>query len=552
MSRLNVQLAASQAARKTLRTSLSQVTRRWQYWARVFGYSAPGLLTPPECEQWVLAEEQRSAPLTECAVVPRERLIQDPITLMVYDTKQFQPGWISIPPFAVPHPAAELQSMAGRQDDSELLSGAFCLTQRQGFRAPSAAEPMQRPQRRSLDAKQYDRNAPRAVSGQWIRDHGVWHKVYKCVQPVHGRQVNYEAIPLGSYRERCARQINEITLDIPLADLSAVPYWAGRNGPPLPISPDADYALYDQIQLDALRPGFVHEWDALPTSFSSLGVAVLDLGEPRQHWQDKSVMWQAIAETSTRADVIFMMDTEWRAPVRTQVTTRTGQRFRRGPAESAGQQEFWLQSVQSVLAPGDHVQGHKTTAVEVRSGAMRPSGEAVGMLVMSRSGRWITSVMDRQRALFVDAPLTGEGGRPVTLLSGRPEEWNVPQEPDAGADLYWVRVFHRHQKYRAARDAIDLQEKVVEDMSVVTLLFNQSGRVSARRALSVWAQFEREFRAAAQDGKADAPALILIHPDDAIVTLNAALRLHPRFTGRHDCQDRVTRFLACYGYSHSP
>ena len=83
MSRLNVQLAASQAARETLRTSLSQVTRRWQYWARVFGYSAPGLLTPPECERWILAEEQRSAPLTEYAVVPRERLIQDPITLTV-------------------------------------------------------------------------------------------------------------------------------------------------------------------------------------------------------------------------------------------------------------------------------------------------------------------------------------------------------------------------------------------------------------------------------------------------------------------------------------
>ena len=88
----------------------------------------------------------------------------------------------------------------------------------------------------------------------------------------------------------------------------------------------------------------------------------------------------------------------------------------------------------------------------------------------------------------------------------------------------------------------------MEDMSVVTLLFNQCGRVSARRALSVWAQFEREFRAAARDGRADARALILIHPDDAIVTLNAALRLHPRFAGRHDCQDRETKFIACYGY----
>ena len=105
----------------------------------------------------------------------------------------------------------------------------------------------------------------RARCGQWVRDHGVWHKVYKCVPPIQGRDANYEATPLGNYRERSTRQISGLTLDIPLADLSMVLYWANKYGSSLPINPDSDYELYNQIQLDALRPGYVHEWGALPT-----------------------------------------------------------------------------------------------------------------------------------------------------------------------------------------------------------------------------------------------------------------------------------------------
>ena len=134
--------------------------------------------------------------------------------------------------------------------------------------------------------------------------------------------------------------------------------------------------------------------------------------------------------------------------------------------------------------------------------------------------RCLWTLLDRRR------------GRSVTSLSGSPEGGNTPQSPDAGADMYWIRVVHGHQKYRAARDAINPQEKVVVDMGIPTLLFNQSGCVSARRAFSVWSQFEQEFRGVARDGMADAPVLMFIHPDDAIVTLNAALRLQPRFAGR--------------------
>ena len=115
----------------------------------------------------------------------------------------------------------------------------------------------------------------------------------------------------------------------------------------MPADPEVDYALAPEVNFTPIRPGKVFEWEALPTSFSSQGVAVVDVGEQRSHWGTGAAsMIQAIVEVGTRADITFVFDVEWSQRSRPNPTVRTGQRFRRGPAQENSEDESWSKSVQ--------------------------------------------------------------------------------------------------------------------------------------------------------------------------------------------------------------
>ena len=382
--------------------------------------------------------------------------------------------------------------------------------------------------------------------GQWTKVQGVWHKVYRTQQPVPGRAAQLEIIPRGQYYQFAARQVPDVSLSVPLG---LVPYWTKTRGHPLPMDPEADYALIPEVMFAHIRPGKIFEWETLPTSFSSQGVAVVDVGEQRSHWgKSAAPMIQAIAEVGTRADITVVFDVEWSQRSRPNPTVRTGQRFRRGPAQENSEDECWSQSVQYVLAPAEHVPEHSSLATEPRVSAMKVSEEPVGVLVMCRSGRWVTSVMERQRSFNVEQVWTRAGRREAICPSGRKAE-EGPRVRSAGADMYWTRVFHRQETYRALRAITDRQDKAVEEYTILTLYLNQTARISARRVQAVWSAFESEFSSIAEARNVDAPALILIYPDEALCTLENAFNCHPEFRERWDMKERVNQFLRSYGYA---
>ena len=209
----------------------------------------------------------------------------------------------------------------------------------------------------------------------------------------------------------------------------------------------------------------------------------MDIGEDRSHWVgDRTVMRQAIAEVGTRADIEFLFDTEWGAKARTNLSFKTGQRFRRGPPAHSQEHEQWIQSVQDVLAPAEHIKGHTTAATEVCNAAKR--GEPIGMGVMTRSGRCVTAVMENQRTFMVESYHDREASRVVQLATGERERHTPPTSRSAGADFYWLRILHRHDKFRSDRRHDGANEKTVEEFSMAVLYLNQSARISARECRS--------------------------------------------------------------------
>ena len=92
MSKLNIRPVAAQAAREAVGVEMSRTACSWQHWARVFGYPAPTLSLTAEHRAWVLAEEQRGAPVTAFSVIPKERLMQDLVSMTVCTTHQFHAG----------------------------------------------------------------------------------------------------------------------------------------------------------------------------------------------------------------------------------------------------------------------------------------------------------------------------------------------------------------------------------------------------------------------------------------------------------------------------
>ena len=187
--------------------SANRTALAWQYWARAFGCSADTLCSTHQGWEWVVEQVRMESDPESCAVPPELSLIRDPATGVVYETEGFRSEWLNVPPHSPEFQLAALQTALNKKDMGTMLHGRFCVTGSKQYSRPINVSPLGRASRKSIPKQQLSSGSPVQTIGQWVRDSGIWHKVYESVQPVPGRAPQIEAVPYGLYTQYAARQM---------------------------------------------------------------------------------------------------------------------------------------------------------------------------------------------------------------------------------------------------------------------------------------------------------------------------------------------------------
>jgi len=189
-----------------------------------------------------------------------------------------------------------------------------------------------------------------------------------------------------------------------------------------------------------------------------------------------------------------------------------------------------------VLVLSDFVKSFGSVCVEPRHSAGGEVAGPIGVVLASRHGRWIHSIIPMSRSFRVaklmeelrDLRLIAVDGSVVT----RHRESTVSET--AGIDITWDQVFHREWRERArGQDRMNPSDQYEEHLTIAVIYMSISARtLGASKTLLLWLKVEEYLMNIVQAGEHEAPAVIVFYPEAPWVILECALAVNRRF-GRH-------------------
>ena len=321
-----------------------------------------------------------------------------------------------------------------------------------------------------------------------------------------------------------------------------------------PSDPYEEYSLFNDTRVPEL-PSEVW-WRRLPTSVSSVSIGLTTFTSDRAHWGDAreaATLKQMILEAGTRGDLMLGFDVDIADGKRIACEAKSRIRFRRGAAGDPEAND--LEAMQHVLTLSDFVKSFGSVCVEPRHSAGGEVAGPIGVVLASRHGRWIHSIIPMSRSYRVaklmeeirDLRLIAVDGSVVT----RHREFTVSES--AGIDITWNRVFHREWRERArGQERMNASDQYEEHFTVMVVYMSVSARtLGASKILLLWLKVEEYLMSVVAAGEHEAPAVIVFYPEAPWMIMECALAVNRKF-GSHSLvagDRRISEFLGRLGYS---